>query len=96
VPPTINRSAARASRASVPAGGGGERPTAGPRDAAAIRGRLGSYQRGLASARRARPEPSDDEFGTFDPVGASLFASGRDEQAETENRQHAGEQGGDS
>jgi signal transduction histidine kinase len=94
--PLPTRSSARASRATVPAGGGGERQTPGPRDAAAIRGRLGSYQRGLASARRARPEPSDDEFGTFDPVGASLFASGRDEQVEPENGQHAGEQGGDS
>ncbi len=85
--------------ARVPAGGGGpDRSPAGGRDAAAIRGRLGSYQRGLASARKARPEPSDDEFGTFDPVGASLFsAPGRDEKtADSDNGQHSAEQGGDS
>jgi hypothetical protein len=39
---------------------------------------LGSYQRGLASARRSRPEPVADEFGNFDPVGVTLFTSGQE------------------
>ena len=80
----------------MPAGPVAERPVLGDRDAAAIRGRLGNYQRGLASARRSRPEPTDDEFGAFDPVGATLFAAGKGESAEGDNGQQAAEQGGDS
>jgi hypothetical protein len=41
-------------------------------DAAAVRGRLGSYQRGLTSARRARPLPGTSEAGattTDQPLG---------------------------
>jgi len=63
------------------------------RDAAAIRGRLGSYQRGLASARRARPEPTGDEFGPFDPVGVGLF-TGQD-ATDGESTGQSTDQGGD-
>jgi signal transduction histidine kinase len=83
-------------RAAAPTGPIADRPVLGDRDAAAIRGRLGNYQRGLASARRSRPEPTDDEFGAFDPVGATLFAAGKGESAEGDNGQQAAEQGGDS
>jgi hypothetical protein len=80
----------------LPVGGGGARPTSGatgapaPRpNADAVRGRLGSYQRGLSSARRARHLPG----------GAS--ASDQDEPDEHESGpQDAGhspaDQGGDS
>ena len=78
-------------------GSGIDQPVASGRDAAAIRGRLGSYQRGLASARKNRPEPSDDEFGTFDPVGASLFsAPAKAEQKADGDTDRSAEQGGDS
>jgi signal transduction histidine kinase len=64
------------------------------RDAAAIRGRLGSYQRGLASARRSRPEPVGDEFGNFDPVGVTLFTSGQ-ESTDSESGTKSTEKGGE-
>jgi hypothetical protein len=41
-----------------------------------VRGRLGSYQRGLANARRARNQQSAEP--AFDPVGASLFTTKSD------------------
>jgi hypothetical protein len=44
---------------------------AGP-DAEAVRGRLGSYQRGLSSARQARRRPGE----TSETVAAGLFAAG--------------------
>lgn len=60
-------------------------------DAAIVRGRLGSYQRGLADARRARegaePAPS------FDAVGASLFTA-KSDAGDSTGRSSA-EQGGD-
>ncbi|GAA3629641.1 hypothetical protein GCM10022223_54120 [Kineosporia mesophila] len=42
-------------------------------EAALMRRRLGSYQRGLTSARRTRPQ--SDPASTFSPRGASLFIS---------------------
>jgi hypothetical protein len=56
-----------------------------------VRGRLGSYQRGLANARRARTQPSPAP--AFDPVGASLFAVNN--EAGENAGHHSGEQGGD-
>jgi hypothetical protein len=60
-------------------------------EAALVRGRLGSYQRGLANARRARTQPA--QAPAFDPVGASLFTV-NSEAGENAGR-HSGEQGGD-
>jgi signal transduction histidine kinase len=60
-------------------------------DAAIVRGRLGSYQRGLANARRARSQSSPAP--AFDPVGASLFTV-NSEAGENAGRP-SGEQGGD-
>jgi signal transduction histidine kinase len=60
-------------------------------DAAVVRGRLGSYQRGLANARRARTQSSPAP--AFDPVGASLFTV-NSEAGENADRP-SGEQGGD-
>lgn len=60
-------------------------------DAAIVRGRLGSYQRGLANARKARTQPSPAP--AFDPVGASLFTV-NSEAGENAGRP-SGEQGGD-
>jgi hypothetical protein len=60
-------------------------------DAAIVRGRLGSYQRGLANARKARTTPSPAP--AFDPVGASLFTV-NSEAGENAGRP-SGEQGGD-
>ncbi len=47
-----------------------------PADADLVRGRLGSYQRGLANARKARAQPAPEP--AFDPVGASLFTANSD------------------
>jgi hypothetical protein len=69
-------------------GGGGEQPTP---DADLVRGRLGSYQRGLADARKARSQPAPAP--AFDPVGASLFTA--NSEAGDDVGQHSGEQGGD-
>ena len=55
-----------------------------------MRGRLGSYQRGLANARRARSQPAPAP--AFDPVGASLFTVN---EAGDDAGHHSGEQGGD-
>jgi len=52
-------------------------------DAESVRGRLGSYQRGLSSARRARHLPPEND-------SSGLFHGG------TEAGQSAGRQGGDS
>jgi signal transduction histidine kinase len=60
-------------------------------DADLVRGRLGSYQRGLANARRARTTPAPAP--AFDPVGASLFTANSD--AGNDGARHSGEQGGD-
>ncbi len=58
-------------------------PPARRTDAESVRGRLGSYQRGLSSARRARHLPNDgDSRGLFD--------------ANTESGSSSGRQGGDS
>jgi hypothetical protein len=53
------------SRTVVPGAGSGA-------DAEAVRGRLGSYQRGLSSARQARRRPGE----TSETVAAGLFAAG--------------------
>jgi signal transduction histidine kinase len=60
-------------------------------DAAIVRGRLGSYQRGLANARRTRKQPASGP--AFDPVGASLFTA-NSEMGDDPSRP-SGEQGGD-
>jgi signal transduction histidine kinase len=60
-------------------------------DAAIVRGRLGSYQRGLANARRARTQSSPAP--AFDPVGASLFTV--NSEAGDNAGRPSGEQGGD-
>jgi hypothetical protein len=60
-------------------------------DAATVRGRLGSYQRGLANARKARTTPSPAP--AFDPVGASLFTV--NSEAGDNASRPSGEQGGD-
>ncbi len=60
-------------------------------EAALVRGRLGSYQRGLANARRARTQPSPAPV--FDPVGASLFTV--NSEAGDDAGRHSGDQGGD-
>jgi hypothetical protein len=79
--------------AELPGDGTDERPTSdddlGHEDADLVRGRLGSYQRGLVNARRERVRPDPDP--AFDPVGAGLFT------ATGEPRDAAGdpEQGGD-
>jgi signal transduction histidine kinase len=70
-------------------GGSGDR---NQQDAAIVRGRLGSYQRGLANARRARSGAGPVDEG-FDPVGASLFTA-NSEAGENAGRP-SGEQGGD-
>lgn len=76
--PSANGVAAQPAQAPVVPGGVPIAPTGAGFEPASpepdqIRGRLGSYQRGLADARRNRttaaPEP------TFDPVGASLFTA---------------------
>jgi signal transduction histidine kinase len=62
-------------------------------DADLVRGRLGSYQRGLATARRARAqEGGPSETPAFDSVGASLFTAKREPG---DAGQYPGEQGGD-
>ena len=72
-----------------PSGGAGERG----QDADSVRGRLGSYQRGLATARRARgQEGAPAPAPAFDPVGASLFTANREPGDEG---QYSAEQGGD-
>ncbi|MFZ0158462.1 MAG: hypothetical protein WAL50_05480, partial [Kineosporiaceae bacterium] len=58
-------------------------PPARRTDAESVRGRLGSYQRGLSSARRARHLPAEPDSG-------GVFNGG------TEAGQGAGRQGGDS
>jgi hypothetical protein len=60
-------------------------------EAAVVRGRLGSYQRGLANARRARTQSSPAP--AFDPVGASLFTV--NSEAGDNAGRPSGEQGGD-
>ena len=60
-------------------------------DADQVRGRLGSYQRGLATARRARTQ--DAGAPAFDSVGAGLFTANRD--PDEDSGQHSGDQGGD-
>jgi signal transduction histidine kinase len=60
-------------------------------DAAIVRGRLGSYQRGLANARKARSQSSPAP--AFDPVGASLFTV--NSEAGDNAGRPSGEQGGD-
>jgi signal transduction histidine kinase len=60
-------------------------------DADQVRSRLGSYQRGVATARRARAQ--DAETPAFDSVGAGLFTANRDPGEES--GQHSGDQGGD-
>jgi hypothetical protein len=60
-------------------------------EAANVRGRLGSYQRGLANARRARTQSSPTP--AFDPVGASLFTV--NSEAGDKSGRPSGEQGGD-
>jgi hypothetical protein len=62
-----------------------------PADADQVRGKLGSYQRGLATARRARG--SQDQAPAFDAVGAGLFTANRDPGEDT--GQYSGDQGGD-
>ena len=62
-------------------------------DADQIRGRLGSYQRGLATARRARAQDSGDSTPAFDSVGAGLFTANRDPGEDA--GQYSGDQGGD-
>lgn len=64
-----------------PGDGGPELPSA---DADQVRGRLGSYQRGLANARRARNTPPPEP--TYDPVGASLFTASGDAGSDSESR----------
>ena len=66
------------------------RVTAGA-DADQVRGRLGSYQRGLATARRATTQ--DAGAPAFDSVGAGLFAANRD--PDDDSGQQSGDQGGD-
>jgi hypothetical protein len=63
----------------------------GEQDADLVRGRLGSYQRGLASARRARTQPAPAP--AFDPVGASLFTA--NSEVGDDAGHHSGDQGGD-
>jgi signal transduction histidine kinase len=62
-------------------------------DADQVRGRLGSYQRGLANARRARSQDQDAATPAFDSVGAGLFTANRDPGEDA--GQHSGDQGGD-
>ncbi|MFI7586331.1 ATP-binding protein [Spongisporangium articulatum] len=64
-------------------------PHASP-EADIVRGRLGSYQRGLANARRARNNPGTEP--TYDPVGASLFTTSGESGGDTQDRSH--DQGG--
>ncbi|GLY14174.1 histidine kinase [Kineosporia sp. NBRC 101677] len=59
-------------------------------DATVVRGRLGSYQRGLANARKARQK--SDPAPAFNPVGASLFTTNSDGGADSGS---SAEQGGD-
>lgn len=59
-------------------------------DASVVRGRLGSYQRGLANARKARQKT--DPAPAFNPVGASLFTTNSDGGADNGS---SAEQGGD-
>ncbi|GAA3632610.1 hypothetical protein GCM10022223_58580 [Kineosporia mesophila] len=61
-----------------------------PADATVVRGRLGSYQRGLANARKARAK--SDPASAFNPVGASLFTTNSDGGADNGS---SAEQGGD-
>ncbi|MBT0767353.1 hypothetical protein KIH74_00370 [Kineosporia sp. J2-2] len=61
-----------------------------PADATVVRGRLGSYQRGLANARKARAQA--DPAPAFNPVGASLFTTNSDGGADNGS---SAEQGGD-
>nr|WP_269329361.1 ATP-binding protein [Kineosporia babensis] len=61
-----------------------------PADATVVRGRLGSYQRGLANARKARQKT--DPAPAFNPVGASLFTTNSDGGADSGS---SAEQGGD-
>jgi signal transduction histidine kinase len=79
--------AAPAAPMGLPGPGAQERPPAdadteetrhpeAPPDADLVRGRLGSYQRGLANARKARSQPAQEA--SFDPVGASLFTANSD------------------
>jgi len=94
-PPPVSRPAARPAPARSGAGGqsagNGQDSEQNAQEAAIVRGRLGSYQRGLANARRARTQPSPAP--AFDPVGASLFTASS-EAGENAGRQ-SGEQGGD-
>jgi hypothetical protein len=62
-------------------------------DADQVRGRLGSYQRGLATARRARAQDPDNSVPAFDSVGAGLFTANRDPGEDA--GQYSGDQGGD-
>jgi signal transduction histidine kinase len=62
-------------------------------DADQVRGRLGSYQRGLATARRARAQDAEDAAPAFDSVGAGLFTANRDPGEDA--GQYSGDQGGD-
>lgn len=62
-------------------------------DADQVRGRLGSYQRGLATARRARAQDAVDPAPAFDSVGAGLFTANRDPGEDA--GQYSGDQGGD-
>lgn len=87
--PAPNRPApADRSRGNQP---GGQNEEQNAQDAAVVRGRLGSYQRGLANARKARTQSSPAP--AFDPVGASLFTV-NSEAGENADRP-SGEQGGD-
>ena len=62
------------------------RVTAGA-DADQVRGRLGSYQRGLATARRATTQ--DAGTPAFDSVGAGLFTANRDPDDESDSADSA-------
>jgi len=69
----------------------GEHDEQNAQEAAIVRGRLGSYQRGLANARKARTQSS--QAPAFDPVGASLFTV--NSEAGDNAGRPSGEQGGD-
>jgi signal transduction histidine kinase len=69
---------------------GGQDNEQNAQEAAIVRGRLGSYQRGLANARRARSQSAPAP--AFDPVGASLFTVN---EAGDDAGHHSGDQGGD-
>jgi signal transduction histidine kinase len=89
--PPVSRPAARGASRYGDRSGSGTDSNQNAQDAAIVRGRLGSYQRGLANARRARKQPAPAP--AFDPVGASLFTA--NSEVGDDSSRPSGEQGGD-